>query len=64
MAEQLVGTVQSVIGPVVDFRFSAGELPEISPSELWETLDLVRRIAPAARVSGSRLGGWSSGSRR
>ncbi|MBX3011497.1 MAG: F0F1 ATP synthase subunit beta [Caldilineaceae bacterium] len=29
MAEQLVGTVQSVIGPVVDFAFPAGHLPEI-----------------------------------
>ncbi len=29
MAEQMVGTVQSVIGPVVDFSFPAGQLPEI-----------------------------------
>jgi F-type H+-transporting ATPase subunit beta len=29
MAEQLVGTVRSVIGPVVDFVFSEGHLPEI-----------------------------------
>lgn len=29
MAEQFVGTVQSVIGPVVDFSFPEGELPEI-----------------------------------
>jgi len=29
MAEQLVGTVQSVIGPVVDFAFPEGHLPEI-----------------------------------
>lgn len=29
MAEQLVGTVRSVIGPVVDFAFSDGSLPEI-----------------------------------
>lgn len=29
MAEQLIGTVRSVIGPVVDFAFSEGQLPEI-----------------------------------
>ncbi|MEZ4656422.1 MAG: F0F1 ATP synthase subunit beta [Caldilineaceae bacterium] len=29
MAEQIVGTVKSVIGPVVDFEFSEGALPEI-----------------------------------
>ncbi len=29
MAEQLVGYVQSVIGPVVDFHFEEGDLPEI-----------------------------------
>ncbi|MCB0108346.1 MAG: F0F1 ATP synthase subunit beta, partial [Caldilineaceae bacterium] len=29
MAEQLVGTVRSVIGPVVDFAFPDGNLPEI-----------------------------------
>jgi F-type H+/Na+-transporting ATPase subunit beta len=29
MAEQLVGTVHSVIGPVVDFGFEDGHLPEI-----------------------------------
>ncbi len=29
MAKELVGTVQSVIGPVVDFAFPEGELPEI-----------------------------------
>ncbi len=29
MAEQIVGTVRSVIGPVVDFAFSEGHLPEI-----------------------------------
>jgi F-type H+-transporting ATPase subunit beta len=29
MAEQLVGTVRSVIGPVVDFAFPEGALPEI-----------------------------------
>jgi len=29
MAEQLIGTVRSVIGPVVDFAFSDGGLPEI-----------------------------------
>ncbi len=29
MPEELVGTVQSVIGPVVDFVFPEGELPEI-----------------------------------
>ncbi len=30
MAEQLVGTVRSVIGPVVDFAFAEGDLPEIN----------------------------------
>ncbi len=29
MPSELVGTVQSVIGPVVDFQFPEGELPEI-----------------------------------
>ena len=29
MSEQLVGSVQSVIGPVVDFVFPDGSLPEI-----------------------------------
>ncbi|NJN82632.1 MAG: F0F1 ATP synthase subunit beta [Caldilineaceae bacterium] len=29
MPEQLIGSVQSVIGPVVDFVFPSGELPEI-----------------------------------
>lgn len=29
MAEQLIGTVRSVIGPVVDFSFPEGSLPEI-----------------------------------
>ena len=29
MAEQIIGTVRSVIGPVVDFAFSEGHLPEI-----------------------------------
>ena len=29
MSEQIVGTVQSVIGPVVDFIFPGGRLPEI-----------------------------------
>ena len=29
MAEQMVGTVESVIGPVVDFAFPEGHLPEI-----------------------------------
>ena len=29
MAEQMVGTVESVIGPVVDFSFPEGQLPEI-----------------------------------
>jgi F-type H+-transporting ATPase subunit beta len=29
MAEQMTGTVQSVIGVVVDFVFPAGQLPEI-----------------------------------
>lgn len=29
MAEQITGTVRSVIGPVVDFAFSEGHLPEI-----------------------------------
>jgi F-type H+-transporting ATPase subunit beta len=29
MPEQLVGVIQSVIGPVVDFQFSEGGLPEI-----------------------------------
>lgn len=29
MAEQLIGTVRSVIGPVVDFAFPEGNLPEI-----------------------------------
>lgn len=29
MPNELVGTVQSVIGPVVDFQFPEGELPEI-----------------------------------
>ncbi len=29
MAKELVGTIQSVIGPVVDFAFPEGELPEI-----------------------------------
>ncbi len=29
MPDELVGTVQSVIGPVVDFQFAEGELPEI-----------------------------------
>ena len=29
MAEQLIGTVRSVIGPVVDFAFAEGQLPEI-----------------------------------
>ena len=29
MAKELVGTVESVIGPVVDFAFPEGELPEI-----------------------------------
>lgn len=30
MTEQLVGTVRSVIGPVVDFTFAEGNLPEIN----------------------------------
>ncbi len=30
MAEQIVGTVRSVIGPVVDFAFAEGNLPEIN----------------------------------
>ncbi|MEM7539282.1 MAG: F0F1 ATP synthase subunit beta, partial [Chloroflexota bacterium] len=29
MAEQLVGTIKSITGPVVDFVFSEGGLPEI-----------------------------------
>jgi F-type H+/Na+-transporting ATPase subunit beta len=29
LAEELIGTVQSVIGPVVDFLFPEGDLPEI-----------------------------------
>ena len=29
MPEQLSGTIQSVIGPVVDVAFSAGHMPEI-----------------------------------
>ena len=29
MPEQLIGTIQSVIGPVVDVRFPSGKLPEI-----------------------------------
>ena len=29
MPSELVGTVQSVIGPVVDFQFPEGDLPEI-----------------------------------
>jgi len=29
LPDELVGTVQSVIGPVVDFLFPEGELPEI-----------------------------------
>ncbi len=29
MSEQLVGKIQSVIGPVVDFEFPTGQLPEI-----------------------------------
>ncbi len=29
MAEQLVGVVKSVVGPVVDFEFPSGQLPEI-----------------------------------
>lgn len=29
MPEQLVGTIQSVIGPVVDVLFASGKLPEI-----------------------------------
>lgn len=29
MAEELIGTVRSVIGPVVDFAFPEGQLPEI-----------------------------------
>ncbi|MEZ4734051.1 MAG: F0F1 ATP synthase subunit beta [Caldilineaceae bacterium] len=29
MAEQMIGTVRSVIGPVVDFAFPEGQLPEI-----------------------------------
>jgi F-type H+-transporting ATPase subunit beta len=36
MAEQLVGSVQSVIGPVVDFIFPDGKLPEIYDAVIVE----------------------------
>ncbi len=40
MATELVGTVQSVIGPVVDFVFPEGELPEIYDAVLVDMGDL------------------------
>ncbi len=39
MAEQLVGSVQSVIGPVVDFIFPDGNLPEIYDAVTVQTDD-------------------------
>jgi len=40
VATELVGTVQSVIGPVVDFVFPEGELPEIYDAVLVDMGDL------------------------
>ena len=39
MAEQLVGYVQSVIGPVVDFHFGEGDLPEIYDAVMVNATD-------------------------
>jgi F-type H+-transporting ATPase subunit beta len=63
MAEQLVGTVRSVIGPVVDFAFAEGDLPEINDA-IKITMDdgTVQTFEVAQQLGGSVVRAVSMGS--
>ncbi len=64
MAEELVGTVQSVIGPVVDFLFPEGELPEIYDA-VMVTMDdgALQTFEVEQQLGGSVVRAVSMGSR-
>ena len=63
MAEQLVGNVQSVIGPVVDFRFGEGDLPEIYDAVMVSMKDgSIQTFEVAQHVGNSVVRGVAMGS--
>jgi len=63
MAEQIVGTVRSVIGPVVDFAFAEGNLPEINDA-IKITMDdgSVQTFEVAQQLGGNVVRAVSMGS--
>ena len=63
MAKELVGTIQSVIGPVVDFTFPENELPEIHDAVLVTADDgTVQTFEIAQQLGGNVVRGVSMGS--
>ena len=63
MAEQLVGNVQSVIGPVVDFHFDEGELPEIYDAVMVDMADgSTQTFEVAQHMGGNVVRGVAMGS--
>ncbi|MEM7126287.1 MAG: F0F1 ATP synthase subunit beta [Chloroflexota bacterium] len=62
MAEQLVGEVKSVVGPVVDFEFPTGELPEIYDAVTVELDDRLETFEIEQQVGNSIVRGVSMGS--
>jgi F-type H+/Na+-transporting ATPase subunit beta len=55
MAEQLIGRVRSVIGPVVDFAFPEGQLPEIYDAVKVKMDDGVIQTFEVAQQLGNRV---------
>lgn len=55
MAEQLIGTVRSVIGPVVDFAFPEGQLPEIYDAVRVKMDDGIMQTFEVAQLLGGSV---------
>lgn len=62
MAEQLVGVVKSVVGPVVDFEFPSGELPEIYDAVIVELDDHAETFEIEQQLGNGRVRGVAMGS--
>lgn len=62
MAEQLVGVVKSVVGPVVDFEFPSGQLPEIYDAVTVELDDHMETFEIEQQLGNGMVRGVAMGS--
>lgn len=62
MAEQLVGVVKSVVGPVVDFEFPPGQLPEIYDAVVVEIEGNSETFEVEQQLGNGRVRGVAMGS--